>query len=76
MHRALVTLLLGLAATTADAEPMFRADQSHSGVYNAAGVPVLHGVKWKFRAKGPIISTPRSRRARVLRQQRPQRLRP
>ena len=33
MHRALVTLLLGLAATTADAEPMFRADQSHSGVY-------------------------------------------
>jgi outer membrane protein assembly factor BamB len=66
MHRALVTLLLGLAAATADAEPMFRADQTHSGVYNAAGVPVLHGVKWKFRAKGPIISTPALSGARVF----------
>ena len=56
---------------------MFRADPSHSGVYRAAGVPVLHGVKWKFRAKGADRLQPRGeRRARVLRQQRPQRLRP
>jgi len=66
MHRAFVTLLLGLMAMAAEAAPMFRADPSHSGVYDAAGVPVLHGVKWKFRAKGPIISTPALSGGRVF----------
>jgi eukaryotic-like serine/threonine-protein kinase len=41
------------------AEPtMFRADARHGGLYQAAGVPVLHGVKWKFRTGGAIISSP------------------
>jgi eukaryotic-like serine/threonine-protein kinase len=66
MHRAFVTLLLGLAAMAAGAEPMFRAAPGHSGVYDGAGVPVLHGVRWKFRAKGPIISTPAVSGARVF----------
>jgi len=42
-----------------DAEPtMFRADARHGGLYQAAGVPVLHGVRWKFKTGGAIVSTP------------------
>jgi len=37
---------------------MFRADARHGGLYQATGVPVLHGVKWKFRTAGAIVSTP------------------
>src|SRR5215469_1200339 len=37
---------------------MFRGDVAHSGAYQAAGVPQLHGVKWKFRTKGMVISSP------------------
>jgi eukaryotic-like serine/threonine-protein kinase len=58
MHRVFAALFVGLAAMASAGEPQFRADPSHSGVYDAAGVPVLHGVKWKFRAKGPIVSSP------------------
>jgi outer membrane protein assembly factor BamB len=38
--------------------PMFRNDAQHSGVYAAAGVPQLHGVKWKFHTAGQVISSP------------------
>jgi eukaryotic-like serine/threonine-protein kinase len=38
--------------------PMFRGDLAHSGVYAAAGVPKLHGVKWKFQTGGEVISSP------------------
>jgi len=58
MRRAIMLLLLTLAAGAAAAEPMFRADPAHSGRYPGAGVPVLHGVKWKFRTQGAIASTP------------------
>jgi outer membrane protein assembly factor BamB len=52
-------LSLGILATAVAAEPaMFRADARHDGTYDGTGVPVLHGVKWKFRAGGPIISSP------------------
>ncbi len=37
---------------------MFRGDLQHTGVYDAAGVPKLNGVKWKFHTGGRVISSP------------------
>jgi eukaryotic-like serine/threonine-protein kinase len=37
---------------------MFRADGQRSGVYPGAGVPQLHGMKWKFHTGGMVISSP------------------
>jgi eukaryotic-like serine/threonine-protein kinase len=56
----LVTVLaLGaLAAANASGSAYFRANPQHSGVYGGSGVPVLHGVKWKFRTGGAVLSTP------------------
>jgi len=51
---SLPTALSGLAAEPA----MFRADARHGGVYQGAGVAVLHGVKWSFRTGGAVLSTP------------------
>jgi eukaryotic-like serine/threonine-protein kinase len=36
----------------------FRGDAQHSGIYAQAGVPLLHGIKWKFKTEGAVISTP------------------
>jgi hypothetical protein len=52
-------LIVGSLATALAAEPaLFRGNARHDGIYAAAGVPVLHGVKWKLRAAGAIVSTP------------------
>jgi outer membrane protein assembly factor BamB len=37
---------------------VFRGDAQHSGIYKQAGVPLLHGVKWKFKTDAAVISTP------------------
>ena len=37
---------------------MFRGNLQHTGVYEAAGVPKLNGVKWKFHTAGKIYSSP------------------
>lgn len=37
---------------------MFRGDLSHSGIYNAAGVPKFSGIKWAFHTNAPVISSP------------------
>ena len=37
---------------------MFRGNLQHTGVYNAAAVPRLNGVKWKFHTAGRVISSP------------------
>jgi outer membrane protein assembly factor BamB len=37
---------------------MFRGNPSHTGVYEAPGVPKLTGVKWRFHTNGYIISSP------------------
>ena len=37
---------------------IFRANPQHTGVYAGAGVPVLHGMKWKFHTGGVVTSTP------------------
>jgi outer membrane protein assembly factor BamB len=50
---------VGTLATALAAEPvLFRNNARHDGIYAGAGVPVLHRVKWKFRAAGAIVSTP------------------
>lgn len=36
----------------------FRSNVAHTGVYDAAGVPRLTGLKWKFRAGGQVYSSP------------------
>ena len=36
--------------------PMFRGNPSHTGVYEATGVPKLSQVKWMFHVKGQLIS--------------------
>ena len=37
---------------------VFRGDALHSGIYQQPGVPLLHGIKWKFKTGGAVISTP------------------
>ena len=37
---------------------MFRGNARHSGVYDAAGVTKLSGVKWQFHTAGEVISSP------------------
>jgi outer membrane protein assembly factor BamB len=52
-------LIVGTFAGAHAAEPaQFRADARHGGVYDGAGVPVLHGVKWKFKTGAAIVSSP------------------
>src|SRR5579863_3336097 len=54
---ALMCAALPLAAH-AEAAASFRGDERHSGIYPGVGVPVLHGLRWKFKTQGPVISTP------------------
>jgi outer membrane protein assembly factor BamB len=57
-----VHAMLGLALTAipswCENLPTFRGDLQHSGIYEAAGIPALTGVKWKFHAPGQFISSP------------------
>jgi len=36
----------------------FHSNAARTGVFNAPGVPEFHKVKWQFRAKGPVLSSP------------------
>ena len=56
-HKLAVLFLLCLPLFGEDVS-MFRGDAQRSGAYQAAGVPQLHGVKWKFRTRGQVISSP------------------
>jgi eukaryotic-like serine/threonine-protein kinase len=47
-----------IAGPRAAEGPTFRGDLRHTGAYEGAGVPELHGVKWKFRTKGQVYSSP------------------
>jgi len=38
--------------------PTFRGNPEHSGIYDAAGVPALNGVKWTFKTAGRLIASP------------------
>jgi outer membrane protein assembly factor BamB len=57
-HHKLVLLFLFCLPLFGEDASMFRGDAQHSGEYRAAGVPRLHGVKWKFRTRGQVISSP------------------
>ena len=52
-----VVVLFCLAAA-AQQSTMFRGNLEHTGVYEAAGVPAFHKVKWKFHTGGQIYSSP------------------
>jgi eukaryotic-like serine/threonine-protein kinase len=61
MKYTVVWVFLWLANVAgADSAPaaMFRGDAQHRGVYADPGAPVLHGLKWKFKTKGPVLSSP------------------
>jgi outer membrane protein assembly factor BamB len=59
-HLAGLALVACALSAPALAQPaaMFRANAEHTGIYAAAGVPVLHGVKWRFKTGAAILSTP------------------
>jgi outer membrane protein assembly factor BamB len=58
--KTLLVLAAVSLAVPAHSEPSasFRGDERHSGIYQGDGVPVLHGLKWKFTTNGPVVSTP------------------
>jgi outer membrane protein assembly factor BamB len=56
----LLAVVLALArGTAALAEALqFRGDAAHSGVYASTAAPALDRLKWKFKTRGKVISTP------------------
>src|ERR1700683_1927883 len=54
---ALICAALPIAAQ-AEASASFRAEEPRSDIDAGPGVPLLHGVKWKFKPKGPVMSSP------------------
>src|SRR4051794_17623677 len=50
--------LVCLAAPLLLAEPMFRGNAAHSGVYSSTAAPSIDNVKWKFKTRGKIFSSP------------------
>jgi len=56
---AVTGMLVGAARLDAQqGHTMFRADPAHRGVYEAAPVTTLGGLRWRFAADGPVRSTP------------------
>ena len=47
-----------LAAAPSLAQSTFRRNNAHTGVYQGAGPKQLGGVKWAFKAGGPIVTSP------------------
>src|SRR6202042_3437638 len=47
-----------ISAVFSQVTSTFRGNLAHTGVYDAAGVPKLTGLKWKFHTSGLIISSP------------------
>jgi hypothetical protein len=43
----------------------FRGDALHSGIYRQVGVPLLHGIKWKFKTGSRVTSSPAVYNGRV-----------
>ena len=52
-----IFVLSPMAALAADSAS-FRGNAEHTGVYDAAGVPKLGGVKWTFKTEGQVIASP------------------
>jgi outer membrane protein assembly factor BamB len=58
MHRIILAMLLAVAATQAPAQETFHADSARTGVYPSAGPTKEPTVRWRFKAAGPIVTTP------------------
>src|SRR5690242_2984010 len=54
----LCLFLLSLQYAFCQDVAMFRGNPQHTGVFNAAGVPKLSGMKWKFHTGGMVIGSP------------------
>ena len=50
--------LFVLLATVGFAQNTFHGNNAHTGVYDAPGPKQLTGVKWAFKAGGPIVTSP------------------
>ena len=57
MRRTLLVCFLALASSLV-AQNMFHANLAHTGVYDSPGPKQFGGVKWTFKAGGPIVSSP------------------
>jgi eukaryotic-like serine/threonine-protein kinase len=51
-------LLAALAAAPSLAQSNFRGNNAHTGVYASAGPKKFGGLKWTFKAGGPIVTSP------------------
>lgn len=49
---------LGCAAMLPAQDAVFHSNAARTGVFDASGAPEFHGVKWTFRTKGPVLSSP------------------
>lgn len=63
--KLLLTLIAATAVASSTARAtegaqtsQFRADSQHSGLYRGPAIAALHGLKWKFKAGGAVVSTP------------------
>jgi outer membrane protein assembly factor BamB len=57
MKNAIAIFICAFAATV-QAEPMFRGDASHSGVFDADGPRQFHRVRWAFPTGDRVVSSP------------------
>lgn len=57
MKHSLVFVLLSLAAASF-AQSTFHANNSRTGVYDSPGPKQFTGMKWTFKAAGPIVTSP------------------
>jgi outer membrane protein assembly factor BamB len=55
-HMAVLTILA--AVTVSFAQNTFHGNNAHTGVYDSPGPKQLGGVKWVFKAGGPIVTSP------------------
>jgi len=56
--KQIAILILFAATATAVAQNTFHGNNAHSGVYESPGPKQLGGVKWAFKAGGPIVTSP------------------
>jgi eukaryotic-like serine/threonine-protein kinase len=57
LKQVAIVILLA-AAAIAVAQNTFRGNNAHTGVYDSPGPKQLGGVKWVFKAGGPIVTSP------------------
>jgi eukaryotic-like serine/threonine-protein kinase len=56
--KQIAALTVFFAVATGFAQNTFHGNNAHSGVYESAGPKQLGGVKWAFKAGGPIVTSP------------------